>query len=66
MPDQAWQDLVESALTNIEPDAEKRKRLKARLRERDELGWLYAAWCSGCDATSVGRIVHRLAKELRY
>lgn len=65
MPDHKWQALLESVLTNVEPDAERRERLKARLRERDHLSSVYGAWCSGGDPTLLARIIRRLAKEVR-
>lgn len=73
MPDPAWQNpptslwagLVENVLAGVEPDEEKRAPLHRRLRENGTLSLLYAGFRCGGDWTSIGRILHHLARQER-
>lgn len=65
MPNHKWQALVESVLENVEPDAARRARLKARLGADSALGALYGAYRFGGDPTEIARTIRHLALKIR-
>ena len=56
---------MDDVLSGIEPDQQRRDRLRVRLRERGDLGMLYSMWVQGQDSTAIGRMLRRLALEAR-
>lgn len=65
MNNEQWHRLVESVLTNVEPDEQRRSMICRRLREHSATGMLYSAWVSGGDPTWIGRILAALARKER-
>ncbi len=65
MPDEKWNSLVNSVLSNLEPVDERRDALRDRLRADGTLGQLYSEYKCGGDMTEIGRRIRRLAEKAR-
>lgn len=61
--DDRWQQMVDDALSSVEPNPERRELLKGRLRDEGSLGMLYSAWKSGGDPTRIARLIIGLARK---
>lgn len=65
MADEAWQSLVASVLSNLEPPLADASRICDRLRADGTLHLLYSAWKCGGDPTQIGRMIRRAAERVR-
>lgn len=62
--DEEWENLVDSVLREIEPEADQRRRLRERMRDARHTGPLHAALACGGDPRAIAKVLRHLAAEL--